>query len=198
MADIKKVPGVPVTNNHYGFIKFGPHDKDDTASFTLSAKGGYNHTVVETGNSTVTVSGKSEDICGKDFTPQYGDGEIPKECPAKVIVAKNGDIHLIAEAGYIRLKAKGIFIESSGSGDKWQGNINVSANGPITIATNDKVSLGGVKICLRGQAAVDVVTQGTLKLLGDMSQQASFSILSIFNPAVGLESLIQSLLSSCK
>lgn len=193
----KKPPGHEISNNFYGFLKYGPHDKNEDTSLTMAAKGGYRFITNENGNSQVVCAGRSEEVVGYNWEKQFGNEEVPRETIAKAIVAKNGDIVIDAENGYVKIKAKGIFIESSSS-KSGQGNINIAANGPITIASNDKVTLGGCTLCLRGQSGIDLATQGLVKVVGELTEVKPFSVLSFLDPAAGLTSLIQNLLLTCK
>lgn len=197
----KKIPPCLVTDNLHGSLQFGPlklKGKDDNTHFHLCTTSGYNVHALSNGNVATRIPGSSIEICGDDFAGQYG-GEItnvPKNNLGKVIYADNGDIHIIANSGNIHLKGRSVFIEAEGPGT--EGNINIAANGPITIASNDRVIIGAGSLCLRGQSGIDIATQGLVKVLGEIQETKPFSILSFLDPAAGLTSLIQNLATTCK
>jgi hypothetical protein len=70
------------------------------------------------------------------------------------ILAENGDIVFIAENGNIKLKARNIYIETTGADPA--GNFLVSSNGYITLAAGEQTRIAGSKVCIRGDGGVDI------------------------------------------
>lgn len=188
MADNK--PGYELTNNPHGLITFGPHEKGEGSDLTIATKGGYYLNTNENGNSIQVTPEKNDEVCGHRLDPNVS-GLI-----AKSLVAKQGDIHIIAEQGNIHLKAKNLFIETQG--DSPNGNVNINANGSVTVVSGERIYLGGAKVCLRAQAAFDIVTSGFVKVLGTIKQTPRLSPISFLNPAAALESILQELANTCK
>lgn len=189
---MSRPPEYKVADNPHGIMFFGPggpiNKPDDGSEFTLSTTGGYIEHSNKNGNTTIRVPQRFDEICGDQL-----DGS-QKENIAKSIVARNGDICIIADNGNIKLKAKNIFIETTGS--KNNGTFQVKANGQITIATGDNIVISGTKLCLSGQAGVDIATSHMIKMLGVMSYGSPLSALP-FLPSV-FSDLVQGILESCK
>lgn len=198
----KKPPGFELTNNPHGFIQFGPHSIDGDASklsdtlqsdddnFTLGTAGGYYLNTLQNGNKIEVTPGKNEEVCGYRIDSQK------KGAIAKALVAKQGDIHIVAENGSIHLKAKNIFIESSGADN--EGVVNISANGAVTVTSGERLMIGGTKICIRGQSAIDLTTEGFVKVLGEIKESQPLSPLSFMNPSQLMDALIQELTNTCR
>jgi hypothetical protein len=189
---MSRVPEYTVTNNPHGVMFFGPgganNKPDEGSEFTLVTKGGYIEHSNENGNTTIRVPQRFDEICGDQL-----DGS-QKENIAKSIVARNGDICITSVNGNIKLKAKNIFIETNGP--KNNGTFQVSANGQITLATGDNIVISGTKLCLSGQAGVDIASNHMIKMLGEMSYGSPLSSLPFLPGPVS--DLIQGILESCK
>jgi len=189
----KRSPEYTITDNPHGIMFFGPANSSDKADegtqFQLSTSGGYWEHHNENGNSSQRVPGRYDEICGDDIDISL------KENIAKSIVAKQGDICIVSENGNIKLKANNIYIETTGS--KNNGVFQVAANGQITIATGDGVVIAaGKRVCLRGQAGIDIASNHVIKMLGEMSYDGPLSSLPFLPKPVS--ELIQGILESCK
>lgn len=189
---MSRVPEHTITNNPHGIMFFGPagaKDKPDEGSeFTLVTKGGYIEHSNQNGNTTIRVPQRFDEICGDQL-----DGS-QKENIAKSIVAKQGDICIVSENGNIKLKAKNIFIESNGSENN--GVFQVSANGQITLATGDNITIAGTKLCLRGEGGVIIGSNQYIKLIGELKKGSPFESLPIIGSI--FSSYIEGILSGCK
>lgn len=192
-ASKKRSPEYTITDNPHGIMFFGPANSSDNADegtqFQLSTSGGYWEHHNQNGNSCQRVPGRYDEICGDGIDVSLN------ENIAKSIVAKQGDICIVSENGNIKLKAKNIYIETTGS--KNNGVFQVAANGQVTIATGDGVVIAaGKRVCLRGQAGVDIASNHIIKLLGKMSYGSPLSSL-LFLPKP-VKDLIDGILESCK
>lgn len=193
MTSNPRSPEYTITDNPHGIMFFGPSDSrdkaDEGAEFTLSTTGGYYEHANSNGNVYVRTPGRHDESCGDSLDPEL------KENIAKSIVAKQGDIVITSTNGNIKLKAKNIFIETTGSSS--DGCFHVSANGKIVMATGDGVVISsGKKLCIRGQAGVDITTSQTIKMLGKMAYGSPLSSLPFLPKEVA--DLIQGILESCK
>lgn len=149
----KYAPTVRTADTSYGIMFWGPagpESKHDGRDLTISTKSNHSQTYFESGNSVSVTPKCHTERVGKNLTTEK-DGPKPV---AKQILADNGDIALIAENGSIHLKAKNIYIETTGA--EPNGNFMVSSNGYISMISGEQTRIIGSKLCLRGECGVDI------------------------------------------
>ena len=156
------LPETLITDNQHGCLSFGPigpEDKDDNSAMSLFLDGGYNQLCNKNGNASITVPGKSEELCGTRLA-QGDQQEASEEAIAKIITARNGDICIIAENGNIKFKAKNIYAECIGDGN--DGSFLLKANDHITMTAGEQMTMGGSKICMVSSDSITLNTQGLI------------------------------------
>ena len=173
------IPETIVTDNPHGVLCFGPigpEDKDDNSAMSLFLDGGYNQLCNKNGNVSITVPGKSEELCGTQLT-QGDQQEASGEAIAKIITARNGDICIIAENGNIKFKAKNIYAECIGDGN--DGSFLLKANDHITMTAGEQITISGSKLCMLSSDAITLNAQGFLNLFyADVIQSSPLNVVS--------------------
>ena len=173
------IPETIVTDNQHGVLCFGPigpEDKDDNSAMSLFLDGGYNQLCNKNGNVSITVPGKSEELCGTQLT-QGDQQEASGEAIAKIITARNGDICIIAENGNIKFKAKNIYAECIGDGN--DGSFLLKANDHITMTAGEQITISGSKLCMLSSDAITLNAQGFLNLFyADVIQSSPLNVVS--------------------
>ena len=173
------IPETIVTDNQHGVLCFGPigpEDKDDNSAMSLFLDGGYNQLCNKNGNASITVPGKSEELCGTQLT-QGDQQEASEEAIAKIITARNGDICIIAENGNIKFKAKNIYAECIGDGN--DGSFLLKANDHITMTAGEQITISGSKLCMLSSDAITLNAQGFLNLFyADVIQSSPLNVVS--------------------
>ena len=174
----EKAPDYTVTNNPHALIHCGPiasdQAGDDERDLTIATSTNCQVVYSKTGNKVEHIQGWSGEVVGHEIDPTQT-GAI-----GKAIVAKAGDIALIAESGNIRLKAKNIYIETSG--EKGEGNFMVSANGGVRLSTGHEFRVAAGRMCF--------VSEGNMNFVGNMVLSGGFSKGSAVASAGFLSSLL--------
>jgi len=188
-------PEVLISDNPHGIMFFGPGGTDDDgAQYTLATSSGSMVHYNKNGSKIELVRTKSCEIVGDDLAKDRK--TLENEVIAKSITAKNGDIVFNAQNGNIKLLAKNIWIETNGDGKN--GVFYVNANGQIQISSSDQLVLSGSKICIRGQAGIDLATDHFINLLGEVGSGSPLSsLLGAFIPAPFAD-LLKGIHASCK
>lgn len=128
-------------------IKSGTTDKEtgSTVSYQMVTDEGNGIAFMKDGGSAFVATGTSREVVGHNITD-------PDRVPAKVIIAKNGDIRLEAEFGDIILKAKNIrLVATDGSGE-------VTINAPKHFLANAPIAtIKGTDTKITGTKSVDVL-----------------------------------------
>lgn len=188
-----------VTNNPYGKIFFGPGagpKKDPGLHFTMSFNNGYNQTQSKNGNKGEIIPGTSHEIIRGQ---KPGDDRKQKEDEniTKSVVVEEGDLVLHAVNGNIKLIARNVFIETTGSGNN--GSFMVKANEAITMVSGEQMTLGGAKVCISSADSITLNSQGLLYFLcKDISKGSPLAgVLGNFVPGP-LKKLIDGIALSCK
>jgi len=193
----KSSPDFTLANNSHCLIHAGPLSDDvkDPGNELLisTASKAYSHWN-KNGTKTESVEGRWTEESGHNIKE---DGAI-----ARAICAKNGDIHLNADYGDIYLKARNIYIETTGprKGGNSHGNFLVTANGHIVLVGNDNVKIAsGGQLCLNATAKIslvapDICSSGQIKDSGPFSATGIISKIKAGNYAA----LLQGILQSCK
>ena len=187
-----------VTDNPHGGMIYGPindENNDDGTRYVQTVKGGHTILVNENGNKLDHTPGTHNELCGTDL----GNGkntDASDEAVAKAIVARHGDIVMVAEHGNIKLKAENIWIETGGTENK--GNFLVKSNGHIAMTAGEKATFAGTKICMIGKDNITLTSEGDIIQLCDQIQKSSplSSIFSIFTN-MSLASLLRLVNQEC-
>lgn len=190
----EKAPDYTVTNNPHALIHCGPiaadDEGDDGRDLTIGTSKNCQVVYYKSGNKDEHIQRSSNEICGHEIdSTQTG-------AVAKSIIAKNGDIALIAEGGNIRLKAKNIYIETSG--DQGQGNFMVSANGLIALGTGHEFRATGGRMCFISEGTMNFA--GNVVINGDLSKSSALSTASFVSSllAGNWADVITSISNTCK
>lgn len=193
------IPEFTLTDNIYGTIFLGPAGDaktDPGTQYVRSLTCGNLELHTKQGNKSEIITGSSHEIiAGNVPGDKRSSGENEKV--TKSIVAKQGDIAIIAEDGNIKLKAKNIYIECLGEGQ--DGSFMVKANESVTMVAGEQLTLGGAKVCVTSSDSINMNAGGIIYLLcKDVSKGSPLSgVLSSFVPGQ-LSSLIDAISQSCK
>ena len=187
-----------VTDNPHGGMIYGPindENNDDGTRYVQTVKGGHTILVNENGNKLDHTPGTHNELCGTDLV-KGKNTDASDEAVAKAIVARHGDIVMIAEHGNIKLKAENIWIETGGTENK--GNFLVKSNGHIAMTAGEKATFAGTKICMIGKDNITLTSEGDIIQLCDQIQKSSplSSIFSIFTN-MSLASLLRLVNQEC-
>ena len=171
-----------VTDNPHGGMVYGPistEKDDDGTRYLQTVKGGHTLIVNENGNKLDHTPGTHNELCGTDLV-KGKNTDASDEAVAKAIVARHGDIVMIAEHGNIKLKAENIWVETTGTGNK--GNFLVKTNGHIAMTAGEKATFAATKICMIGKDQITLSAKGPIDLLcSDLNKSSPLtSIFSIF------------------
>ena len=169
-----------VTDNPHGGMIYGPindENNDDGTRYVQTVKGGHTILVNENGNKLDHTPGTHNELCGTDLV-KGKNTDAPDEAVAKAIVARHGDIVMVAEHGNIKLKAENIWIETGGTENK--GNFLVKSNGHIAMTAGEKATFAGTKICMIGKDNITLTSEGDIIQLCDQIQKSS-PLSSIFS-----------------
>lgn len=188
-------PEVLLSDNPHGIMFFGPGGRDDDgAQYTMATSSGSMVHYNKNGSKAEIVRTSSYEICGDDFVKDRK--TLEKEAIAKAIIAENGDIVLNAQQGNIKLLAKNIWIEANGDGKN--GVFYVNANGQIQISSSDQLVLSGSKVCIRGQAGIDLASDHFINVLGELKSGSPLSsLIGTFLPPLFAD-LLKGIHASCK
>jgi hypothetical protein len=188
-------PEILISDNPHGIMFFGPGGMDDDgAQYTIATSSGSMVHYNKNGSKVEIVRTSSYEICGDDLVKNRTTPE--KESIAKAIIAENGDIILNAQEGNIKLLAKNIWIETNGDGN--DGVFYVNANGQVQISSSDQLVLTGSKVCIRGQAGIDLVSTSFINILGQLKNGSPLgSLIGTFIPAPFAD-LLKGIQASCK
>lgn len=157
-------PDYTIANNphillHCGDVGSESDGETNQRDLTMVTSSGCQTIYGKSGNKIQHIQGYSGEICGHALDPTQKGGV------AKAVVAKSGDIVLIAESGNIRMKAKNIYIETEG--DQGEGNFMVAANGEVRLATGGEFRVAAGRMC--------IVTEGNMNFVGDMMVSGAFN-----------------------
>tara|TARA_B100000073_G_scaffold144279_2_gene118781 strand:+ start:2272 stop:2841 length:570 start_codon:yes stop_codon:yes gene_type:complete len=186
-------PEVVLSENPHGILFFGPSgEKDDGAQYSMAVAAGSYVQYNKNGNKSEIVMGASHEICGTDILPDSD--EVPNETVAKSIIAKDGDIVLNAENGNVKIIAKNIFFEATGSGN--DGSFMVKANEAITMGSGEQMTFAGAKVCVTAATEITLNCPGKINLLGVLSKSEAVSLGSFMSAPFA--TLLQAISQSCK
>ena len=101
-----------VTDNPHGGMVYGPindEKNDDGTRYLQTVEGGHTLIVNKNGNKLDHTPGTHNELCGTDLV-KGKNTDAPDEAVAKAIVARKGDIVIVAEHGNIKLNAENIWV----------------------------------------------------------------------------------------
>ena len=153
-----------VTDNPHGAMVYGPvttEKDDDGTRYVQTVKGGHTIIVNENGNKLDHTPGTHNELCGTGLV-EGKNTKSTDEAVAKAIVARHGDIVIVAEHGNIKLKAQNIWVETGGTKNK--GNFLVKSNGHIAMTAGEKVTFAGTKLCMIGKDQITLSSKGSIDL----------------------------------
>ena len=187
-----------VTDNPHGAMVYGPvttEKDDDGTRYVQTVKGGHTIIVNENGNKLDHTPGTHNELCGTDLV-KGKNTDAPDEAVAKAIVARKGDIVIVAEHGNIKLKANNIYVESSAPGNS--GNFLVEANGHIGMTAGEKVTIGGAKFCMISTDNITLSAKGDIIQICEQLQKSTplSNIFGIFTN-LSLASMLKLLDKEC-
>ena len=150
----KKQPSIE-QNSGYSCIAGTQSAKNGMVEYALVTDKGQGFVHYENGNYDEVVNGTSKEVCGHNITNS--------ETPAKVIIAKNGDIHIECKLGDISLIAKNIRLNASNEISINAGKITslkaptVTTTGSmVSIAADNSFTATGTHASLFGHLSCDV------------------------------------------
>ena len=151
--------------------------------------------VNKNGNKLDHTPGTHNELCGTDLV-KGKNTDAPDEAVAKAIVARKGDIVIVAEHGNIKLKAQNIWVETGGTENK--GNFLVKSNGHIAMTAGEKVTFAGTKLCMIGKDQITLSSKGSIDLFcSDLNKSSPLAgIFSIFTN-MSLANLLKLVDSEC-
>ena len=150
----KKQPSIE-QNSGYSCIAGTQSAKNGMVEYALVTDKGQGFVHYENGNYDEVVNGTSKEVCGHIITDS--------KTPAKVIIAKNGDIHIECKLGDISLIAKNIRLNASNEISINAGKITslkaptVTTTGSmVSIAADNSFTATGTHASLFGHLSCDV------------------------------------------
>lgn len=191
----QSAPDFTIANNPHCLIHAGPiapESIDDGRDLTIITSTDCQVIYGKSGYKVEHIMGSNFETCGHNIDPDVNGGI------ARSICAKTGDIALIAENGSIRLKAKNIYIETSGPSGS--GNILATANGQITLSTGDQIKLAGGSVCVHGESGITLSSPAFIKNAGKVIDGGAASTGSLVSSVLAGNwgSILQGLTNSCK
>jgi hypothetical protein len=195
----KRPPEYIVTDNAHGTMFFGPggpKEADDGTEYRFSVKSNSTLKYTSDGGKTEHIQGKNIITCGHNLS--QGRDKSEEEDIGYGVYCENGDIVFSAPSGNVKIIAKNIYIESRGP-DTDNGAFLLKANGGVTIDSGEQLTLSGTKVCVRGEAEVNIVTDHFINMVGEIIQGGSpFSpLLNSILPSV-ITDLLTGVSASCK
>ena len=193
-ANTKQAPDYTLTNNPHCLIHCGPigdDSVDDQRDLTVNTSSNCQIIYSKSGNKVEHIQGYYADTSGHEIDPDQ------KDAVARAIIAKNGDIILVAEGGSIRMKARNIYMETI-DGENGHGKIMGNANGLIQFSTGDEFRVAAGKQCLIAKDKFNMV--GNIVHAGEADMGNPLGKSSIFKSimAGGWDSILNGVIKSCK
>lgn len=195
----KRPPEYIVTDNAHGTMFFGPGgppSTDDGTEFRLAVKSNSTLKYTNDGGKTEHIQGKNIVTCGHNLGK--GRNKSEDEDIGYGVYCENGDIVFSAPTGNVKILAKNIYIETRGA-DTENGAFLLKSNGGVTIDSGEQLTLSGTKVCVRGEAEVNIVTDHFINMVGEIVQGGSpFSpLLNSILPSV-ITDVLKGVSASCK
>ena len=195
----KRPPEYIVYDGAHGSMFFGPggpKEVDDGTEFRIAVPSNSTCKYTDDGGKTEHIQGSNIITCGHNALK--GRDKTEEEAVGYGVYCENGDLVLCAPSGNVKILARNIYIESRGF-DTDDGAFLLKANGGITIDSGEQLTLSGTKVCVRGQAEINLVTDHFINVVGEIQQGGSplSDLLSAFIPSVFAD-LLKGVGQSCK
>ena len=187
-----------VTDNPHGGMVYGPvsdENNDDGTRYVQTVEGGHTILVNKNGNKLDHTPGTHNELCGTDLV-KGKNTDAPDEAVAKAIVARKGDIVIVAEHGNIKLKAENIYVESVATDNS--GNFLVKSNGHIAMTAGEKATFAATKLCMIGKDQITLSSKGSIDLFcSDLNKSSPLSGIFGILTNMSLANLLKLVDSEC-
>ncbi len=195
----QRPPEYIVYDGAHGSMFFGPGgpaDTDDGKELTVACASQSYFSYNKNGGKTEHIQGRNIVSCGHNL--DKGRDKSEDEDISYGVYCENGDLVLCAPSGNVKILARNIYIESRGF-DTDDGAFLLKANGGITIDSGEQLTLSGTKVCVRGQAEINLTTDHFINIVGEIQQGGSplSELLGAFIPSVFAD-LLKGVGQSCK
>lgn len=195
----QRSPEYIVYDGAHGSMFFGPGgppDADDGKELTIACASESYLSYNKDGGKTEHIQGRNIISCGHGLGK---DRDISEEEDISYgVYCENGDLVLCAPSGNLKILARNIYIESRGF-DTDDGVCLLKSNGAITIDSGEQLTLSGTKVCVRGQAEINLVTDHFINIVGEIQEGGSplSELLKQFVPSIFAD-LLKGVGESCK
>jgi len=189
----QRPPEYIVADNPHGTMFFGPggpKTADDGTEFRIAVASNSTCKYTNNGAKVEHIQGPYYITCGHNIKKERTIG--PSEEIAYCVDAETGDLVFKAQSGNIKFLAKNIYIETRGSSTN-DGAFLLKSNGGVVIDSGDQLTLSGTKVCVRGSAEVNLVTDHFINIVGDV--QKGGSPLSSILKSAGIPSIFADLIT---
>lgn len=195
----QRPPEYIVYDGAHGSMFFGPGgsaDADDGKELTVACASQSYFSYDKNGGKTEHIQGRNVLTCGHNL--DKGRDKSEEEDVGYGVYCENGDLVLCAPSGNVKILARNIFIESRGF-DTDDGAFLLKANGGITIDSGEQLTLSGTKVCVRGQAEINLVTDHFINVVGEIQEGGSplSEVLNALIPGLFAD-LLKGVGESCK
>jgi len=188
-----------VTDNPHGGMIYGPindENNDDGTRYLQTVKGGHTIIVNQNGNKLDHTPGTHNELCGTKLVKGTNNTDAPNEAVAKAIIARHGDIVIVAEHGNIKLKADNIYVESCATENS--GNFLVKSNGHIAMTAGEKATFAGTKLCMIGKDQITLSSKGSIDAFcSDLNKSSPLSGIFGILTNMSLANLLKLVDSEC-
>jgi len=159
-------------DNQFATIFTGPgrQDLETGRELTTWTKSGNEEAHWNTGAKTTYTNGASIEVCNISPVIKNQKGAV-----SKLIHCRNGDLVVVAE-GDIKFKGKNIIFEAESTSPG--GNIDIVANGNISVTTNETISLSGGIVQVTSENYTLIDSNGFVYLIGDIKNAGAPSAAS--------------------
>jgi len=165
-------------NDHFREECGVPSLKGGMVDYALTTKCGQGDIFYENGNHDFVAKGTSKEVVGKNITNE--------QTPAKIIVAKNGGIHLWAPNGTITIEAANIrFVGVDGldGGEiTFQASKVIHMDAPTVTAQGTNVTMAAAQIAsVAGTAGLDLATSTKATFASGVETDSSSIFAQLFS-----------------
>jgi len=191
-------PEYIVTDNPHGIMFFGPggpKEADDGTQFRLAVASNSTFKYKTDGSKMEHVQGPYHITCGHNL--QKNRDKPSKEDIAFSLNAKTGDLVFNAQGGNIKFLCKNMYIETQGE-KKTNGCFMLSSNGAVVVHSGEQLTLTGTKVCIKGTAEVNIVTDHFINIVGEVQKGGSPLSTLLKSLGIPFADVIAGVTESCK